>query len=238
MQHPIPRPPRPRGSSAPPHAGGVAAAGTLSLRAGAALVALSTLGLAACSRSDSPIDGCHLPADGTVLAIGDSLTRGFGAPGQGYAEQLQAALPGRAVVNLGQDGERSAGLRSRIDEALAEHQPQVVLITSGGNDFLRRVPEAQTRANLEAVIDRVRAAGATPVLFAVPAPSLSALAGVASEHAVFEALAERGGVHVIHDTVAEVLSDESLKSDAIHPNRDGYARMAAAAQQVLARCPA
>ena len=68
--------------------------------------------------------------------------------------------------------------------------------------------------------------------------SRSRLRGAASEHAVFEALAERGGVHVIHDTVAQVLSDEALKSDAIHPNRDGYARMAAAAQQVLARCPA
>jgi acyl-CoA thioesterase I len=193
--------------------------------------------LAACSRTDGPIAGCRLPSDGTVLAIGDSLTRGHGAPGHGYPEQLQAALPALTVLNLGQDGERSAGLRARIDEALSEHRPALVLITSGGNDFLRRVPESQTRQHLEAVLDRVVAAGAYPVLFAVPAPSLSALAGMAGEHAMFDALARRGDVHVIRGTVAEVLSDDTLKSDAIHPNRDGYARMAAAAQAVLARCP-
>ena len=193
--------------------------------------------LVACSRTDGPIAGCHLPSDGTVLAIGDSLTRGFGAPGNGYAQQLQAALPALTVVNLGLDGERSAGLRARIDEALAEHRPAVVLITSGGNDFLRRVPESQTRQQLDGVLDRVVAAGAYPVLFAVPAPTLSALAGMAGEHAMFDALARRGDVHVIRGTVAEVLSDDTLKSDAIHPTREGYARMAAAAQAVLARCP-
>ncbi len=171
-----------------------------------------------------------------MLAIGDSLTRGFGAAGQGYAEQLETLLAGPIVVNLGIDGERSAGLRERIDEALAEHRPAVVLITTGGNDFLRRVPEAQTRENLAAIVARVRGAGATPVVFGIPAPSLAAVAGRAGEHAMYGDLAEGGQVHVIAGVVADVLSEDGLKSDRIHPNREGYARMAQAAFTVLGRC--
>lgn len=200
----------------------------------AAAVALALL--TACSDAPDALAGCHLPANGTVLAIGDSLTRGFGAAGQGYAEQLQALLDGPEVLNLGIDGERSEGLRARIADALQEHQPAVVLVTTGGNDFLRRVPEAQTREHLAAVVAAVRAAGATPVVFGIPAPSLSAAAGMASDHGLFDALAKSGQAHVIDEVVAEVLSDDSLKSDRIHPNRAGYGVMARAAADVLARC--
>lgn len=189
-----------------------------------------------CGKAPDALAGCRLPTDGTVLAIGDSLTRGLGAAGQGYVEQLETLLAGPVVVNLGSDGERSAGLRERIDEALAEHRPAVVLITTGGNDFLRRVPEAQTRENLGAIVARVRGAGATPVVFGIPAPSLAAVAGVAGEHAMYGDLAEGGQAHVIAGVVADVLSDDSLKSDRIHPNREGYARMAQAAFKVLGRC--
>lgn len=198
--------------------------------------------LAACSRPPDALAGCRLPHGATVLAIGDSLTRGHGANGAGYAEQLQDLLAqtlGRAdlrTINLGVDGERSAGLQARIGAALAEHGPAVVLITSGGNDFLRRVPEDETRRALRAVVAQVRGAGATPVLFAVPRPSLVAAAGLPSDHALFGELAADGQVHVIGGVVAEVLARDALKADAVHPNRDGYARLAAAALDALGRC--
>ena len=208
----------------------------MSLRLAAGAAAAVAVALSGCSRPPDALAGCRLPTDGTVLAIGDSLTRGHGAAGQGYAEQLEALLAGPAVVNLGIDGERSAGLRERMAEALAEHRPAVVLITTGGNDFLRRVPEAQTRENLAAIVGTVRAAGATPVVFGIPAPSLAAVAGVAGEHALYADLADTGQAHVIADVVADVLSRDSLKADRIHPNREGYARMAQAAFQALDRC--
>lgn len=192
--------------------------------------------LAGCSRDDGPLAGCHLPAGATVLAIGDSLTRGFGAPGQGYAEQLQALRPDLTVVNAGIDGERSDGLLARVDDALAEHRPAVVLITTGGNDFLRRVPEAETRRHAAAIVDRVRAAGAWPALFEIPRVSLTAAAGLMSAHGLYADLADDTGVHVITGTLVDVLSDEALKADAVHPNRQGYAAMAQAAVAVLARC--
>ena len=55
---------------------------------------LVTAALAACSRGESPLAGCHLPSGATVLAIGDSLTRGQGGDGEGYAEQLQQRQQG------------------------------------------------------------------------------------------------------------------------------------------------
>lgn len=208
----------------------------------AALLALALLALAGCGRKPDALADCRLPPDATVLAIGDSLTRGYGAGGEGYAEQLQQRLadaPGRGgvrVVNLGIDGERSEGLLARLDGALAEHRPAVVIVTSGGNDFLRRVSAEQTRRNLREAVARIRAAGAQPLLFAIPEPSLAAAAGIASSHALYAEIAEDGAAHVIDAVVAEVLADEALKSDRIHPNRAGYARMAGAAFAALERC--
>lgn len=191
--------------------------------------------LAGCGRSDAPLAGCHLPSGATVLAIGDSLTRGHGADGEGYAEQLQQRLGETAtVVQSGINGERSEGLLARIDAELAAHRPALVLITSGGNDVLRRVPPERTLDHLRAVAERVRGAGAVPVIFAVPQPSVAVAVGLLGDHALYDELA--GHMHVIPDVVAEVLSDDALKSDAIHPNRAGYARMADAAAAVLQAC--
>lgn len=203
---------------------------------------LGLLVLTGCGRQPPPLAGCTLAPGATVLAIGDSLTRGHGAEGAGYAEQLQALLTARPersgvrVINLGIDGERSAGLAARIDAALAEHRPAVVLLTSGGNDFLRGVDEQDTRRHLHAALAAVQAVGATPVLFAIPQPGLGAVVGRPSEHPLYAELARDTKTPLIDGVVAEVLSDPDLKSDPIHPNRAGYARMAQAADHVLQRC--
>jgi acyl-CoA thioesterase-1 len=211
------------------------------LAAVAAFGAAPLLALAGCGRKAKAL-ACRLPADATVLAIGDSITRGHGADGAGYAEQLQALLaapggrPGVTVVNAGIDGERSEGLLVRIEAALAEHRPAVVLLTSGGNDFLRGVPEADTARHLRAVLERIRAAGAAPMLFAVPKPSLAAGIGFGADHPLYAGLAAAGEVLVLDGVVADVLGQPDLRSDQIHPNRAGYARMAQSAFEALQRC--
>jgi acyl-CoA thioesterase-1 len=205
-----------------------------------ALAAAAMIGTG-CGRRPAAAE-CRLPAGATVLAIGDSLTRGHGADGQGYAEQLQALLaqqPGRqdvSVRNLGINGETSAELAARIDAALAEHRPAVVLITSGGNDILRRVAQEDTHRHLAAVVKEVRAAGAYPMLFAVPRPSLAAAAGLPSDHPLFDTLAGELKLQVLPGVVASALARPDLKSDQIHPNAAGYALMASAAAEALAAC--
>lgn len=206
-----------------------------------ALLAVASL-LGGCGKRGGAAAACRLPAGATVLAIGDSLTRGFGAEGGGYAEQLQpllAAQPGRQdlrVVNAGINGETSAELAARIDAALAEHRPAVVLVTSGGNDFLRRAAEEDTRRHLADITHKVRGAGAHPVLFAVPQPNLAAAVGLPADHPLYEALAGELKLQVLSGVVAGVLSKPELKSDQIHPNAAGYAVMAQAAAEALAAC--
>lgn len=179
---------------------------------------------AACDRSTL----APLPADAVILAFGDSVTYGTGAPqGQEYPTVL-ARLIGRTVVNGGVPGETTTQGRQRLPVLLAQVQPQLVLIEEGGNDFLRRIDRDTTRRNLQAMIDSCRAAGVPVVLIAVPQPGL-----FLSDANLYEELAETNNVPLLDDALADILSDRDLKSDTIHPNGAGYRRLAEAAAALL-----
>jgi acyl-CoA thioesterase-1 len=205
------------------------------------LALVLAMALSGCGRKKAAAD-CRLPPDAKILAIGDSLTRGHGADGQGYAEQLQALLarePARAgvrVVNAGIDGEQSAGLLARIDDELAQHQPALVLITTGGNDILRRVSPDDTRRHLRAVVERVNAAGAHAIVFAVPRLDFAAVAGLASDHPLYAEAAGEAKLQLLPGVVGRVLSQPETKSDRIHPNAAGYGEMADAAWKAVQAC--
>jgi lysophospholipase L1-like esterase len=181
--------------------------------------------LAACSRSRPR--GQLVPAGAAVLALGDSLTFGTGAtPQTSYPAEL-ARLTAWQVVNAGVPGDTSAQALQRLPGLLAEHSPQLVLLCIGGNDFLRAVPEAETRANVERAVRDSAAAGAQVLLIAVPRPSAgAAVLGSLTDHAMFGELAERLRVPLQRQGWSEVLSDEALRSDRLHANAAGYAQMA------------
>lgn len=156
-----------------------------------------------------------------VLAFGDSLTAGTGAdPGRDYPARL-AALTGLTVINAGVPGETSDEAAVRLPRLLAEHAPDLVLLCSGGNDILRRLPATGTVANLEAMVAMSRAAGAQVLLIAVPLPGLRLRAAP-----FYAELGERLEVPVESAAMAQILSDARLKADAIHPNAAGYAQLA------------
>lgn len=97
----------------------------------------------------------------TILFFGNSLTAGYGLdPSQAFPAVIQqkidsAQLPYK-VVNAGVSGETSSGGNSRIDWILK--QPvDVFVLELGANDGLRGVPVAETRKNLQAIIDKVKA---------------------------------------------------------------------------------
>lgn len=190
-----------------------------------AAFALSLL-LVACGGQDAP-RFAPLPSDATVLVIGDSLVAGTGAPrGSGWPEGLAARTDWK-VVNGGVPGDTSADALRRLDGLLARHRPQAVIIAVGGNDFLRNVPLADTRSNLEAMIRQSRAEAEHVALVAIPAKSLGAvLGGSLSDHEVYAALAREHGLALVPDAVARVLSREELRADRIHANARGYAELA------------
>lgn len=101
----------------------------------------------------------------TVLVLGDSLSAGYGLqPEQAWPSLLARRLADQrkdySVANLSISGETTAGGRSRLEPALRERQPAVVVIALGANDGLRGLPLSQMRDNLAAMIDAARATGA------------------------------------------------------------------------------
>ena len=162
-----------------------------------------------------------LAAGDAILAVGDSLTAGFGVPkGADYPAQL-AQILGRKVINGGVSGDTSAQALARLPALLAQ-KPKLVVVSIGGNDFLRRQPENDTRENIRKMVADIRATGVPAVLVAIPHFTTGALLGVVSEHPLYAELADELDVPMLKGAWAEILGDKDLKSDAVHANAAGY----------------
>jgi acyl-CoA hydrolase len=165
-----------------------------------------------------------LPAGSKVLALGDSLTAPHGVkPGEDWPTLL-GQKTGWIVINGGVSGNTRAQALERLPALLDEHQPQLVLVTLGGNDMLRKLPQAQTVANLGSMLDLVKTRGAKAVLLATPKPSIAGAVFNSLSPADFYAdVAKDRKVPLIADALPEVLSDAALKGDQLHPNVAGHA---------------
>ena len=191
----------------------------------------SVLLLAACG-SKSGKKQTKIAAGSTVLALGDSLTYGYGAdPAESYPTQLQK-LTGWDIINGGISGDTSAQALSRLP-ALLQRQPKLVIISIGGNDFLRKFPEAETRANIAKIIESVQKENIPAVLVGVPHLSVGALFGHLSDHPLYQELAEQYKIPLFEGAWSEILSDEKLKSDQIHANAAGYKAFAEKLEKFL-----
>lgn len=180
--------------------------------------------VAACER---PPQLQVLPPEAVVLAFGDSLTYGTGAPpGQAYPDVL-AALLGCQVVNAGIPGEVSAAGLARLPRILEKTRPRLVILCHGGNDFLQRLDPQQVAANLRAMIDLCRDAGAEVLLVAVPQFGLTI-----SPPPFYAEIAREKQIPCEKAILHDLLSDRSLKSDPIHPNAAGYRKLAEALLQL------
>jgi lysophospholipase L1-like esterase len=187
-----------------------------------ALLAL-LLALAACGGKpkENP-----LPSGAKVLALGDSLTAPHGVQPQEAWPMLLGQKTGWQVINGGVSGNTSTDALARLPALLEEHQPQLVLITLGGNDMLRKQPASQTIANLERMIDMARNKGAKVILLATPKPSLAgAVFNSLSPPDFYAEIAKDKKVPLIEEAIPKVLSDTNLKGDQIHPNAAGHARL-------------
>jgi lysophospholipase L1-like esterase len=181
--------------------------------------------LGACGRRK--LQAKTVTAGATVLALGDSLTYGSGAtPDTSYPAVL-AGLSGWQVVNAGVPGDTAAQALERLPALLQEHKPALVLVSIGGNDLLRRLPEADTRAYLRRICELALAADAQVMVLAVPRPSVAAaFVGSLSDHPLYSEVSGALKLPLHERGWSSVLADESLRADAIHANARGYAQMA------------
>lgn len=160
------------------------------------------------------------PKNQTIVAFGDSLVFGQGATeGKDFVTLLSAKL-GRVIINLGVSGNTTADGLLRAHEVL-EEDPGVVILLLGGNDYLRKIPEAETRQNLGMLIETFQRNGSVVVLLGVRGGILQDGRG-----GMYEDLSKKYGTVYVSDVLDGVFLKPELMSDGIHPNDKGYAIIA------------
>jgi lysophospholipase L1-like esterase len=197
---------------------------TVAWRALAAAIVAAAL--AACGEKVPPL--AAVGAGETILAFGDSLTYGTGAAEPESYPVVLAQITGRTVVRDGVPGEVTAQGLARIDASLEEHRPKLVILCLGGNDMLRKVPDAEIVSNLRQMVQKIRGSGAAVVLVGVPRPQL-----LGAPPEFYGEIAQAAGIPYERRALKEILYDRELKSDPIHPNAKGYRKLAEAIAALL-----
>ena len=197
------------------------------------LLLLSALPLLGACRSRKPRLQ-PVAAGATVLALGDSLTAGLGAPtGQDWPSLL-SGMTGWRVVNGGVSGDTSSQGLARLPALLQAHHPALVIVGLGGNDFLRRQPADGTRQALTEIVRAVQAQGAQVVLQAIPQPTALAAAGLTpADHPLYAELARELDVPLLENLWGPILVKPELRADTVHANAQGYATFAHSLAQGL-----
>ena len=167
--------------------------------------------------------------DAVILAFGDSLTYGTGTSEKFSYPSILEGLTGLEVINEGVPGEvTSTGLK-RLPGLLEEYQPELLILIHGGNDILRKVSRTRTASNLKDMITLAKQSDIKVVMLGVPSFSILSLESAE----VYEQVATEAGIPINLKVLPEILSDNKLKSDRIHPNKTGYQKMAEAVFQLL-----
>lgn len=161
-----------------------------------------------------------------IVVLGDSLTAGYGLDAeQSFPARLETALRARGhdveVSNAGVSGDTSRGGLERLNWAVPEGT-DAVIVELGANDALRGVEPAATRANLDAIVERLVARGIAVLLAGMQAPPNLGDDYEADFNAIFPDVAERHDVLLYPFFLDGVAADRRLnQADGIHPTAAG-----------------
>jgi acyl-CoA thioesterase-1 len=177
----------------------------------------------------------------TILALGDSLTAGYGlSRQQAYpaliAEKMRSANYQFEVINAGSSGDTTAGGLRRLPSLLRGKKIDVFILALGINDAFRGVPIDQIRSNLQAIIDqaRTRHPGVSILIAGMQLPLVSSDAYVRAFGEVFGALAEKNHATLIPYLLEGAGGDPDLnQADRVHPNAAGQRVLAENVWRVL-----
>ena len=214
------------------------------------LVALLGLAFSACNSSPAveksaapatpAAPAARITATKRLLFFGNSLTAGFGVePEEAFpgliGQKIDSLQLPYEVVNAGLSGETTAGGRSRVGWIL--RQPvDVFVLELGGNDGLRGLPLADTRRNLQGIIDTVRrrSPGAQIVLAGMQIPPNLGPAYANEFKAIYQEIATKNHLALIPFLLQGVGGDRSLnQADGIHPTPAGHRIVARTVWAVL-----
>lgn len=162
------------------------------------------------------------PKGPTIVAFGDSLTEGVGASTRenGYVGVLERRL-GITIVNRGVSGNTTADALARLDADITPLHPNIVIVLLGGNDYLKKIPQEETFANLSQIIKKLQSQGAVVLLLGVRGGLLH---DKFSDD--FQTLAKETGSLYVSNVLDGILGNAKLMSDEVHPNDTGYMKIA------------
>lgn len=212
-------------------------------RSSIALLGFACLALGACN-SEAPVENPPGQSDnaetetqeiavaGTqrnILAFGNSLFAGYNVPkDDSYPAKLEVALREQGVnarvINAGVSGDTSAAGRQRFEFTLnaQEDAPDLLVLELGGNDLLRGVNPAETRANLAAMIETAQSRGIDVLLMGMQAPPNVGPEFLAEFNGLYGSLAQEYDVKLVPNWLEEVaMQPELIQADRIHPTVEG-----------------
>lgn len=161
---------------------------------------------------DSIAAGLHLPADQAFPAVIHEKLAASGTPFQ--------------LLNAGVSGDTTAGGLRRVDWLLKQ-APAIVVVELGANDALRGQPIASIEANLRAILEKVRASGAIPLLLGMRIPDSYGPAYAAEFEAVYSKLAKELNVEFVPFFMEGVAGVAQMNlEDGLHPRREGHLKLA------------
>jgi acyl-CoA thioesterase-1 len=187
------------------------------------------------------------PSETVIVALGDSLTAGYGLPqDQSFPAQLEAALKARGhnvrVVNAGVSGDTATAGLQRLDWAIPD-DADAVIVELGANDALQGLPPERTKATLAKIIEALQAKKIPVLLAGMEAPRNLGKDYVESFGAMYPDLAAQYDV-ILYPFFLEgaALNDNLMLKDGIHPNGEGVAviveNMLPKVEELLAARPA
>lgn len=171
----------------------------------------------------------------TVAALGDSLTQGFGlVPEQGFVPQLESWLTAQgaevALINAGVSGDTTAGGLARVGWTLTD-EVDALIVALGGNDVLRGIDPAVSRANLDGILATAAERDLPVLLVGISAPPNYGPDYQEAFNGMYPALAEDYGALLYPNFLAALAAEEDrqralaeyMQPDGIHPNAAGVA---------------
>lgn len=172
----------------------------------------------------------------TVAALGDSLTQGYGlVPDAGFVPQLEGWLVANgaevSVLNAGVSGDTTAGGLARVDWTLSD-DVDALIVALGGNDLLRGIDPAVSRANLDGILAAAATRGLPVLLVGLEAPGNYGPDFKADFEAMFPDLATQYQALLYPDFLAPLREGDQaaalqqlMQPDGIHPNAEGVRLM-------------
>jgi acyl-CoA thioesterase-1 len=193
--------------------------------------------LAGCSGEDPAVSSQAPPpapaealVEGTIVAVGDSLTAGYGlSEDAAYPALLERRLRADGyrytVVNAGISGETSTGAANRM-EWIMTLNPDIVILATGANDGLRGIDPALTRKNIDGIVADLRARGVVVVLAGMKMVKNMGREFTDAFEDIYPSVAEKHDVILIPFFLEGVAAEKALnQADGIHPTAEGYEKV-------------